>query len=210
MSIYGDMTLDEYRDALSSSEPTPGGGTAAAVALSQGAALAVMVCNLTLKSDKWEDGWVAANECLSVANPLLERGHELAHEDAHSFDGVMDAFRMPKSNDEEIELRRAAIHSGTLDAANVPLQTAKLALELLESLPALAQMGNSNAVTDVGVAGLLSSAACKGALFNVEINLNSIPTDMGMEQRVEMNAIREKCQKLSRSVMQTVNEKMRS
>ena len=99
MSIYGDMTLDEYRDALSSSEPTPGGGTAAAVALSQGAALAVMVCNLTLKSDKWEDGWVAANECLSVANPLLERGHELAHEDAHSFDGVMDAFRMPNSND---------------------------------------------------------------------------------------------------------------
>ena len=58
---------------------------------------------------------------------------------------------MPKSNDEEIELRRAAIHSGTLEAANVPLQTAKLALDLLASLPALAQTGNSNAVTDVGV-----------------------------------------------------------
>jgi glutamate formiminotransferase/formiminotetrahydrofolate cyclodeaminase len=122
----------------------------------------------------------------------------------------MDAFRMPKSNDEEIELRRAAIHSGTLEAANVPLQTAKLALDLLASLPALAQTGNSNAVTDVGVAGLLASAACKGALFNVEINLNSIPTDMGIEQREEMDEIREMCQKLSRSVMQTVNEKMRS
>ena len=210
MSVYGDMTLDEYRDALSSSEPTPGGGTAAAVALSQGAALAVMVCNLTLKSEKWKDGWGVANDCLIVANPLLERGHELAHEDAHSFDGVMDAFRMPKSNDEEIELRRAAIHSGTLEAAKVPLQTAKHALDLLATLPGLAESGNSNAVTDVGVAGLLSSAACKGALFNVEINLNSIPADMGKPQREEMNDIREKCQKLSRSVMQTVNEKMRS
>ena len=107
-------------------------------------------------------------------------------------------------------MRRSAIHSGTLEAANVPLQTAKHALDLLASLPALAESGNSNAVTDVGVAGLLASAACKGALFNVEINLNSIPTDMGMEQREAMNEIREKCQKLSRSVMQTVNEKMRS
>ena len=210
MSIYGDMTLDEYRDALSSSEPTPGGGTAAAVALSQGAALAVMVCNLTLKSDKWEEGWGAANQCLTIANPLLERGHVLAYQDAHSFDGVMDAFRMPKSNDEEIQLRRAAIHSGTLEAANVPLETAKLALDLLTTLPELAETGNSNAVTDVGVAGLLVSAACKGALFNVEINLNSIPTDIGLQQREEMNQIREKCQRLSRSVMQTVNEKMRS
>ncbi len=210
MSIYGDMTLDEYRDALSSSEPTPGGGTAAAVALSQGAALAVMVCNLTLKSDKWEEGWGSANQCLAIANPLLERGHVLAYEDAHSFDGVMDAFRMPKSNDEDIELRRAAIHSGTLEAANVPLETAKLALDLLTTLPELAETGNSNAVTDVGVAGLLVSAACKGALFNVEINLNSIPTEIGLHQREEMNEIREKCQRLSRSVMQTVNEKMRS
>ena len=65
-------------------------------------------------------------------------------------------------------------------------------------------------MTDVGVAGLLASAACKGALFNVEINLNSIPTDMGIEQREEMHEIREMSQKLSRSVMQTVNEKMRS
>ena len=210
MTEYGDMTLDQYRDALASEDPTPGGGTAAAVALAQGAALAVMVCNLTLKSEKWKQGWVDAKSCLMIATPMLEQGHQLAYEDAHSFDGVMDAFRMPKSNDEEIELRRAAIHSGTLEAANVPLQTAKLALELLESLPALAQTGNSNAVTDVGVAGLLASAACKGALFNVEINLNSIPTDMGMEQREKMNDIREKCQKLSRSVMQTVNEKMRS
>ena len=210
MTIYGNMTLDDYRDALSSSEPTPGGGTADAVALSQGAALAVMVCNLTLKSDKWEGGWGAANDCLTVANPLLERGHELAYEDAHSFDGVMDAFRMPKSNDEEIQLRRAAIHTGTLGAAKVPLETAKLALDLLATLPALAETGNSNAVTDVGVAGLLASAACKGALFNVEINLNSIPTEMGHQQRVELNHIREKCQRLSRNVMQTVNEKMRS
>ena len=48
----------------------PGGGTAVAIALSQGAALAVMVCNLTLKSDKWEGGWGAANQCLTVASPL--------------------------------------------------------------------------------------------------------------------------------------------
>ena len=56
MSEYGNMSLDEYRDALASKNPTPGGGTASAIALSQGAALAVMVSNLTTSSEKWSEG----------------------------------------------------------------------------------------------------------------------------------------------------------
>ena len=210
MTEYGDMTLDQYRDALASKQPTPGGGSAAAVALSQGAALAIMVCELTLNKEKWSDGWVASQNTSDVATPLLERGYELATEDAHSFDDVMLAFKMPKEKDEQVQNRRQAIHVGTLKAAMVPLETAKHALELLVTLPELASTGNANAVTDVGVAGLLISAACKGALFNVEINLSSLPDEVGKEMRSELVEIREKCRITSRDVMHSVHDRMHS
>jgi len=210
MTEYGDMTLDQYRDALASNAPTPGGGTAAAVALSQGAALAIMVCNLTEGKDKWKDGWADAHACRNVANPLLELGHQLASDDAGAFDGVMSAYKLPKNTDDEIENRRLAIQNATLGAAMVPMNTATSAFELLELLPALARTGNANAVTDVGVAGLLVSAACKGALFNVEINVNSLPDDVGNDLRTKLDELRNLCRDASRDVMNAVHDRMQS
>tara|TARA_X000001036_G_scaffold159585_1_gene151393 strand:+ start:2057 stop:2689 length:633 start_codon:yes stop_codon:yes gene_type:complete len=210
MTDYGGMTLAEYRNALASDAPTPGGGTAAAVALSQGAALSLMVCNLTLGKERWQDGWTSAESCIKVAEPLLERGHQLAREDAEAFDLVMSAFRMPKSNDDEIMLRKSAIQNGTLGAAMVPMETAKLAYGLLNVLPDLATTGNGNAVTDVGVAGLLVSAACKGALFNVEININSLPDDMATPLRTEMDELRIHCRDKAREIMHRVHERLQS
>lgn len=210
MSDYGDMTLDQYRDALASKSPTPGGGTASAVALSQGAALAIMVCNLTDGNEKWRAGWNDANACRIVATPLLELGHQLALDDAAAFDMVMSAFKMQKNDEDEIQIRRVAIEKATLEASMVPMHTANSAFELLELLPALATTGNGNAVTDVGVAGLLVSAACKGALFNVEININSLPEDIGAEMRIQLDDLRIKCRDTSREVMRTVHDRMHS
>ena len=83
-----------------------------------------------------------------------------------------------------------------------------MALELLKLLPELASKGNSNAVSDVGVAGLLASAACKGALFNVDINLGSLPDDYAKEIRENAPAIQDECRILSRKVMDAVREKL--
>ena len=210
MSEYGEMTLDQYRDALASDAPTPGGGTAAAVALSQGAALAIMVCNLTEGKEKWKDGWGDAQACRKIAAPLLELGHQLAADDADSFDAVMSAYKLPRETDEEMVNRRLAIQNATLNAAMVPMSTANRAYELLELLPTLARTGNGNAVTDVGVAGLLISAACKGALFNVEINLSSLPDEVGSELRNQLDVMRNKCRDTARDVMHAVHDRMQS
>ena len=210
MTEYAEMTLNQYRDALASNAPTPGGGTAAAVALTQGAALAIMVCNLTDGKEKWKDGWDDANACRTVATPLLELGHQLASDDARAFDDVMSAYKLPKNTDDEIDNRRSAIQNATLGAAMVPMNTATSAFELLELLPALARSGNANAVTDVGVAGLLVSAACKGALFNVEINVNSLPDDVGNDLRTKLDELRNLCRDASRDVMNAVHDRMQS
>lgn len=203
-----EMTVREFQSALASSSPTPGGGTAAAISLGQAAALTCMVADLTMGKEKWQSGWDVAEKSAMLAVSMLTRAGQLADDDSESFDAVMDSFKLPKQSDEEIESRRSAIRNATLQAAVVPLETARLAHNLLQHLPDLAKLGNANAVSDVGVAGLLASAACKGALFNVDINLASIPEEMGSELSKEASELQESCRVLSRSVMDEVRARL--
>ena len=202
------MTLRDFQSALASSSPTPGGGTAAAVALGQAASLTVMVCDLTLGNEKWADGWAVAEVAQTVAIPLLNRAGELAQADSDAFDGVMDSFKLPKSTDAEKTERRDAIRKATLVAAEIPYETARAALALMKHLPELAKRGNGNAVSDVGVAGLLASAAAKGAVFNVEINLGSLPEEMGGELRSDLLTLKNDVKVISREIMQAVRDRL--
>ncbi|MFZ9047305.1 MAG: cyclodeaminase/cyclohydrolase family protein [Poseidonia sp.] len=203
-----DMTLRDFQSALASSSPTPGGGTAAAVALGQAASLTVMVCDLTLGNEKWSDGWAVAEAAQTVAIPLLNKAGELAQADSDAFDGVMDSFKLPKSTDAEKTERRDAIRKATLVAAEIPYETARSALALMKHLPELAKRGNGNAVSDVGVAGLLASAAAKGAVFNVEINLGSLPEEMGGELRSDLLTLKNEVKVISRAIMQAVRDRL--
>ena len=203
-----EMTVREFQAALASSSPTPGGGTAAAISLGQASALTIMVCDLTIGKDKWSEGWPIAEKAMLLAVKTMTRAGELADEDSDAFDDVMQSFRLPKDTEDEKSLRREAIRKATLIATEKPFETAKLALELLEVLPELAAKGNGNAVSDVGVAGLLASAACKGALFNVDINLPGLPDGMAQEIRGNIPDIKENAKILSRKVMDEVRERL--
>ena len=203
-----EMTVRDFQTALASSSPTPGGGTAAAIALGQASALTVMVCDLTIGKEKWQDGWKIAEEAMLLSVKIMRRAGELADEDSDAFDEVMASFKLPKGNDEEVSIRKTAIRNATLKATEKPFETAELALDLLKILPELASKGNSNAVSDVGVAGVLASAACKGALFNVDINLGSLPEDFASEIRLNAPLIQEESRLLSRKVMDAVRDKL--
>ena len=203
-----EMSLRDFQSALASSSPTPGGGTASAIALGQAAALTCMVADLTIGKEKWQDGWNCAEKAQLVAINIFTKAGKLAKDDSDSFDKVMECFKMPKSNDDEIQVRREAIRSATLNAALVPLETAKLAFELLEVLPELADKGNANAVSDVGVASLLASAAVKGALFNVDINVSSLPKEMVGNLSTESQELLDKSRILSKDSIQNVRNRL--
>ena len=203
-----EMTVRDFQAALASSSPTPGGGTAAAISLGQASALTIMVCDLTIGKDKWSEGWPIAEKAMLLAVKIMTRAGELADEDSDAFDDVMQSFRLPKDTEEEKTSRRQAIRKATLVATEKPFETAKLALDLLEVLPELAAKGNGNAVSDVGVAGLLASAACKGAIFNVDINLPGLPDDMAKEIRDNVPKIKENAKILSRKIMDEVRKRL--
>ena len=203
-----DKTLIDFQSELASSAPTPGGGTACAIALGQAAGLTKMVIELTLGKEKWHSGWIHAERAKNKVDEILNKSGVLANQDSDAFDLVMASFRMPKSSDEEKGLRREKIRQATLDAAEIPYNTAVLSLDLLKLLDNLANYGNANAASDVGVAGLLASAACKGALFNVDINLNSLPDEYGQNMRKSCPRILEECSLAAREIMQSVKKRI--
>ena len=203
-----EMSIREFQSALASSSPTPGGGTAAAIALGQAAALSIMVCDLTIGSEKWKEGWGISEKLLPISIEIMTNSARLADEDSESFDAVMDSFKMPKESEEEKEFRRQEIRKNTLIAAKIPMQTAELALQLLNYLPDLAKYGNKNALSDVGVCSLLASAACKGALFNVKINLSSLPEGYAGDLEDKSLRVMEECRIISRKIMDIVNENL--
>ena len=204
-----EMSLRDFQSALASSSPTPGGGTASAVALGQAAALTCMVADLTIGNDKWKDGWECAENAQSIAIKIFTEAGKLAQDDSDSFDSVMESFKLPKSTEDEIQSRRTAIRNATLQAALVPYQTAELAYSLLAVLPELAKRGNANAVSDVGVASLLASAAAKGALFNVDINLQSLPSEMVGDLAQKSEDLLEKSRLLSKESLKEVRDRLK-
>ena len=134
---------------------------------------------------------------------MIPRSGELAQEDSDAFDQVMASFRLPKQDQDDLEKRKQAIQASTLNAALVPLETAQQSVSLLSQLTELARDGNKNAVTDVGVAALLASAAAKGALFNVQININSLK-EVDTSLTNEVQQLSESAKQLSRQVMEEV------
>ncbi|MEI7990230.1 MAG: methenyltetrahydrofolate cyclohydrolase [Chloroflexota bacterium] len=168
------QTVQGFLDTLASDSPAPGGGSAAAISGAMSAALVSMVCRLTIGKKKY-----AAVE--SEAKTILERSEELRSElsqlvveDTKAFEAVMAAYRLPKESDSDKETRNAAIQTALKQATQTPLATAKSCAEVIALSDSIARIGNTNALSDAGVASLTALAGLKGAALNVLINLNSI------------------------------------
>jgi len=98
----------------------------------------------------------------------------LVDEDTEAFNRIMAVFAMPKSTVEEKAARAEALEAATINAAEVPLKTMKTAFEAFDLLEAMAQEGNPNSVSDVGVGALAVRSAILGAQLNVKINAAGI------------------------------------
>jgi formiminotetrahydrofolate cyclodeaminase len=208
MTKFRDMSMEDFASVLSSDSPTPGGGSASAIALSQAGSLSCMVANLTIGRERYIDGWEVAQTALELGSKAIEKGFFLADADADGYDNVMEAYRMPKTNDVEKSERKVAIENASIDASKPPMEIATISLELMRILPKLASNGNQNAITDVGVSSLLASAACKGALFNAEINLVGMDNDFARETRDKASEMRDECSKLAKEVMLLVHHSL--
>jgi len=182
-----------FLDAVAAPAATPGGGSVSAFAAALAASLGQMVAGLSRKKKSQAAYADKLSEELEALRKTTEELTEAIDRDAASYDAVMAAFKLPQENTEEIRLREEAIQKATHGAAEVPLQVAERTVALFERLEQLEAIAAASMRSDLQVARLMASAGARGALANVEINLDSI-TDAGYVamMREKMMALRER------------------
>ncbi len=174
---FTSQTVAQLLDALSSPNPTPGGGTASAIAGAMGTSLLVMVAGLAKSKNNTDDEKTALGRAGESLLPITAQLTQLADADAQAFDRVMAAYRQPKSTDAEKAARTQAIQSALQGATTVPLNTLRACADALAHARVVAAHGNRSAASDAGVAIGLLRAAAAGAQANVQINLDGIKDD---------------------------------
>lgn len=173
-AMSGGQSLSAFVSSIASSSPTPGGGSVAAHAGALGAALVQMVAGLTAGKKKYASVDAEMKETALQSAALSNRLATLVARDAEAFNAVSAAHQLPQGTEEEKGARTAAIQRALIGAAEVPLETARACAAVAELALAVAERGNQNAVTDAGVAALLAETGCRGASYNVRVNVTSL------------------------------------
>jgi formiminotetrahydrofolate cyclodeaminase len=176
------QNLKMFLDELASSSPAPGGGSVAALAGALGAALSSMVCNLTKGKQGYEIAQAEIAEKLEKSEKLRIDLTELIDRDTEAFNEVMKAIKMPKETEDQKEQRRNALQIAFKHAAEIPLETARKCIQVLEIARIIAEKGNKNSISDAAVSALMAQTGVQAAILNVRINLSSIKDTKYVQQ----------------------------
>lgn len=163
-----------FLEDLTSSKPTPGGGSVAALQASMAAALLGMVANLTLGRKRYADVQEEATAIRDASVRLRDRARLLVVEDTGAYSQVGRALGMPRATDDEKSARDSAIQEALKGAAVPPLETMRVACEIAILARQLVRIGNKSAISDVGTAVLAARAAHAAGKLNVDINLAGV------------------------------------
>ena len=202
MNKLTDLTSKDFLTALASSAPAPGGGGGAAMAGALAAALASMVCTLTIGTEKF-----AAQECevkalLQEAEQVRQDLLALVEDDAAVFNSFMACYKLPKTTDAEKAARTAAIRKAAKQAAEVPLAIAKASYKVLQLAHRLVIIGNPGVITDGACSALLARAALRCAEYNVRINLGLTKDEAYNEQvAAELNKLLKTAEELEEQAL---------
>ena len=190
MAQLVDLTVQAFLDELASASPTPGGGSASALAAAMGAAMVSMACNLTIGREKFKEVEAELQAVQVQAEALRQELTAAVDEDTAAYSAVSAAYKLPKGTDAEKAARTTAIQAALRGATDVPLKVARAAATLLPLTEIAQRKANPNVASDARVAEMLARAGRDGAIANVEINLGSLhDTDYVMRMRAELDLL---------------------
>ena len=178
---YTKFSCREFVEVLSSAQPVPGGGGAAALTGAIGAALGNMVGSLTVGKKKYAD--VEAEiialkaKCDSLQKDLLDQ----VPADAEGFEPLAKAYGIPKDDPN----RDKVLEEATIVACKVPMRIMELCCEAIDAIAVFAAKGSRLAVSDAGCGAVCCKAALQSASLNVFINTKSLKK---RERAEQMNA----------------------
>ena len=164
------LSLKEFANEIASESPAPGGGSVSAYLGVLAISLGTMVANLSAHKRSNEDRLSEFSHWAEIGQKLKKQILALVDEDTKAFLGFMEAFGMPKNSEIEKNIRKTQIQVATQKAIEIPFQVMKSALESFDLLSQMAESGNPNSISDIGVGALCARTAIQGAYLNVKIN----------------------------------------
>lgn len=207
--MYIEKPLRHFMDKLASKSPEPGGGSVAALTGALGAALISMVANLTLGKEKYKDVQPQIEELLKQSEKLREEMQELIQKDTEAYGALSEVYKMPKNTEEEKAVRAAKMQEALKKACQVPFEIGVKSLAIARLAKRAAEIGNTAAVSDAGVAVLLARACAESAALNVKINVNSIKDqEYNTSTWTRMQDVLKEVSALEKEVMEITYKKM--
>ena len=204
-----EMDLKAFANETASESPAPGGGSISAYVGALGISLGTMVANLSANRRVWDDRWEEFGDWAEKGQTIKNQLLKLVDEDTRSFNGIIQAIRLPKGSAEEKAARHEAIQAATKYAIEVPFSVMQASLDSFEVIKAMADFGNPNSVTDAGVGALCARAAVHGAYMNVQINTMDLEDKAFVKDILAKGkAMTEEADKLEETIRNTVNEKI--
>ncbi len=204
-----DMNLREFANETASESPAPGGGSISAYVGALGVSLGTMVANLSSHKAGWDERWEEFSTYAEAGQKYKDILLHLVDEDTNAFNKIMDAFKLPKGNDEEKAVRKQAIEDASKYAIEVPYQVMETSLKAMEIIKAMAEIGNPNSVSDAGVGALCARTAVMGAYLNVKINASGLSDKAYVENiLLKGKELEEKAQKLENDILTITNNKI--
>ena len=188
-SYLTDRPLREFVEETASESPAPGGGSVAAAVGALGAALGAMVANLSSHRRGWDDRWEEFSDWAEKGKAAQDELVRLIDADTEAFNAIIEASRLPQTDATEETVRNAAIQAVTVAATEVPLRVMELSLESMETIRAMAEIGQESSVSDAGVAALCARSAVMGAYLNVRINVNDLEDKAAVSDFLDRGAV---------------------
>ncbi|MFN3466792.1 MAG: cyclodeaminase/cyclohydrolase family protein [Candidatus Brocadiales bacterium] len=203
--LYTKEPLERYLEDAAAGTPTPGGGSVSALVGALATTMANMTANMTIGRPEFKETEAVLNGMNQDIQRMRTEFLGLMHKDMEVYQAVLDAYRLPKSTPEEKGRRSQAIQSALKRAMEVPLQTARISLNLLEHAHKMVDISNPNLLGDVVVSSILANAALLGGKVNVEVNLALIKDeDLVKKTRQEILQAAKRGQVLLEEVMKKV------
>lgn len=203
------MKLTEFANETASESMAPGGGSVSAYVGAMGVSLGTMVANLSSHKRGWDDRWEEFSVWAEKGQRYKDELMFLVDEDTNSFNGIMEAFRMPKDSEEEKAARKKAIHEATKFAIEIPFRVMRVSLDSMEVMREMAEKGNPNSVTDAAVGALCARTAVFGAFLNVKVNTLEFDDEKFVSETLkEAESMREKATQLEKEILDIAYSKL--
>ena len=180
MSDLLDRDVRFLLEAIADEQPTPGGGSVAALVTAMAAALIVMA---TRRSPDWPE----AKGIRAQASALAARAAPLAQQDADAYESALRSLA-GDSAETRPEARDFALGNALAKAAHIPLAIAAIAADVAELASTVAEAGDQSVRADAAAAAALAQAAARAAANVVAVNLTVTADDVRVQHAEQLAA----------------------